>query len=252
MPDPDPPQPPPSASGSWEGRVLLGRFRVERLLGQGGMGEVLLARDELLDRRVALKHVRADAAHGGDQAKAILQEARRASRINDRHVAAVHDVVTDGDDVLIVMEFVEGVTLRHLLNQPMPLDEFWPLAQQCLSGLGAAHAQGVIHRDIKPENLMLTLGRDVKILDFGIARRSAGTAASPGLTTTAEFHKGAAGTPPYMAPEAHYGAASTRRTDLFSLGAVFTRCSPRSTHSRAAATRSWSTRSCTRRRARES
>ena len=221
MHDPDPPPPEGAPPTIWEGRVLAGRFHVEKLLGQGGMGEVLLARDQLLDRRVALKHVRADAAHGGDQAKAILQEARRASRINDRHVAAVHDVVTDGDDVLIVMEYVEGETLRHRLHQPLGLDEFWDLAQQCLSGLGAAHAQGVIHRDIKPENLMLTRGRDVKILDFGIARRSAGSGTSPGLTTTGELYKGAAGTPPYMAPEAHYGGSIDERTDLFSLGTVF-------------------------------
>jgi tetratricopeptide (TPR) repeat protein/TolB-like protein len=219
--DPDPPPGEGAPPSGWEGRVLAGRFHVEKLLGQGGMGEVLLARDQLLDRRVALKHVRADAAHGGDQAKAILQEARRASRINDRHVAAVHDVVTDGDDVLIVMEFVQGETLRARLHQPMPMEQFWDLAEQCLSGLGAAHAHGVIHRDIKPENLMVTHGREVKILDFGIARRSAGVGTSPALTTTGELFKGAAGTPPYMAPEAHYGGRVDERTDLFSLGTVF-------------------------------
>jgi len=220
--DRDPPPPEPASGTGWEGRVLAGRFHVEKLLGRGGMGEVLLAHDQLLDRRVALKHVRADAAHGGDRAKAILQEARRASRINNRHVASVHDVVTDGDDVLIVMEFVEGESLRHRLAAPVPIEQFWDLAAQCLAGLGAAHAQGVIHRDIKPENLMLTHGRELKILDFGIARRSGPREGGiPGISTSTELHPGPAGTPPYMAPEAHYGGRVDERTDLFSLGAVF-------------------------------
>src|SRR5262245_36749568 len=186
------------------------------------MGEVLLARDRLLDRRVALKRFRGDFSR--DHARAMLQEARRASRVNDRRVASVHDVVTDGDDVLIVMEYVEGETLRHRLREPVGLDEFWDVARQCLEGLAAAHAQGVIHRDIKPENLMLTREGEVKILDFGIARRSgAGESAgtSSGLTTTGELYRGRAGTPPYMAPEAHYGGRIDERTDIFSMGAVF-------------------------------
>jgi len=202
--------------------VLLGRFHVEQVLGWGGMGEVLLARDRLLDRRVALKRFRGDFSR--DHARAMLQEARRASRVNDRRVASVHDVVTDGDDVLIVMEYVEGETLRSRLREPMRLDEFWDVARQCLAGLAAAHAQGVIHRDIKPENLMLTHEGEVKILDFGIARRSGGGergGTSSGLTSTGELYPGPAGTPPYMAPEAHYGGRIDERTDIFSLGAVF-------------------------------
>ncbi len=230
MPDSGSPTPGPAADPL--GRVLLGRFRVERVLGRGGMGEVLLAHDTLLHRSVALKRLRADGAQGhagSPQAfdlrrGAILKEARRASQLSNRHIAAIHDVVELGGDVLIVMEFVDGSTLRERLREPLTLDLFWNLSQQCVDALGAAHAKGVIHRDIKPENLMLTRELEIKILDFGIARRSeglSGDAAPDSTTTTIERHPGVAGTPAYMAPEAHYGGRIDERTDIFSLGAVF-------------------------------
>src|SRR3989442_173790 len=136
---PDPPALPP-------GSPLVGRFRIERVLGRGGMGEVLLAHDTLLRRRVALKRLRADGAPGSERRAAILREARRASQVNDRRIAAIHDVVELGDDVLIVMEYVEGESLRSWLGEPGPLDRFWDLAGQCLGALGAAHANGVINR----------------------------------------------------------------------------------------------------------
>jgi serine/threonine-protein kinase len=88
----------------------------------------------------------------------VLKEARRASQVNDRRIAAIHDVLELGDELLIVMEYVDGENLRQRLTQPMPLDEFWGLSRQCVEALGAAHTHGVIHRDIKPENLMLTRG----------------------------------------------------------------------------------------------
>ena len=144
--------------------------------------------------------------------------------MSNRHIAAIHDVVEFGGDVLIVMEFVEGSTLRKRLSEPLPLELFWDLSRQCVDALGAAHAQGVIHRDIKPENLMLTRELEIKILDFGLARRSdglSGDAAPDSTTTTIERHPGVAGTPAYMAPEAHYGGHIDERTDIFSLGAVF-------------------------------
>ncbi len=214
------------------GCVLLGRFRVERVLGRGGMGEVLLAHDTLLHRRVALKRLRPDGAQGHEgspealtlRRAAILKEARRASRVSNRHIAAIHDVVELGDDVLIVMEFVDGSTLRERLSAPLTLELFWDLSRQCVDALGAAHAKGVIHRDIKPENLMITPELELKILDFGIARRSdglSGDAAPDSTTTSIERNPGVAGTPAYMAPEAHYGGHIDERTDIFSLGAVF-------------------------------
>ncbi len=223
MPDSGSTDPDPIAAGS-PGRVLLGRFRVESVLGRGGMGEVLLAHDTLLQRRVALKHLRTDGAQGADRRGALLKEARRASQVSDRRIAAIHDVLDLGDDLLLVMEYVDGQTLRERLREPFPLDTFWELSSQCVGALGAAHARGVIHRDIKPENLMLTREHEIKILDFGIALRSdrsAGAVTSDGTTHTIEGSRAPAGTPQYMAPEAHYGGRIDERTDIFSLGAVF-------------------------------
>ena len=125
----------------------------------------------------------------------MLKEARRASRISDRRIAAIYDVIDLDDEVVIVMEYVDGVTLRQRMTGPMPLEEFWRLAPQCVEALGAAHAQGVIHRDIKPENLMVTRDGAIKILDFGIAKRS-DTAVDEHATTVTETrhaHRGHAG-----------------------------------------------------------
>ena len=205
------------------GKVLLGRYRIEKVLGRGGMGEVLLAHDTLLHRKVALKHLRTDGSQGGDPRSAILKEARRATQVGDRRIAAIHDVLDLGNDVLIVMEYVEGSTLREHLREPFPLERFWEISRECLAALGTAHAHGVIHRDIKPENLMLTSEREVKILDFGLALRSAseGPATSGASTQSVDRVAWPAGTPAYMAPEAHYGGSIDQRTDIFSLGAVF-------------------------------
>ena len=223
MPTPDASDTPLPDDTRSAGPLILGRFRVERVLGRGGMGEVLLARDTLLHRRVAIKRLRPEDAKDADRRRAVLSEARRASQINDRRIASIYDVLEADDDVLIVMEYVEGATLRERMTGPIPLAEFRDLSTQCLEALAAAHAHGVIHRDIKPENLMLAGDGQIKILDFGIARRTGtpGTAAATmTMTATVERHA-VAGTPQYMAPEAHYGGVIDERTDLFSLGVVF-------------------------------
>jgi len=212
------------------GTTILGRFRVEKSLGHGGMGEVLLAHDMLLNRRVALKRLHALNAEGTESAgrrNAMLKEARRASQVSDRRIAAIYDVLELENDVLLVMEYVDGTTLRTRMSKPLPIGEFWDLATQCVEAVGAAHSHGVIHRDIKPENLMLTRGGEIKILDFGIARRAETPEGTPAtFATTVTQNTGAraldiAGTPQYMAPEAHYGGRIDERTDIFSLGTVF-------------------------------
>ncbi len=225
MHTPDAPDPDPADAANAPGGMILRRFRVEKILGRGGMGEVLLAHDTLLNRRVALKRLRARDEHGAVQRSAILKEARRASQITDRRIAAIYDVLDLDDDVLIVMEYVDGTTLRERMSRPLPIAEFWDLSIQCVEAVAAAHAHGVIHRDIKPENLMVTGDGQIKILDFGIARRAEPVPGERSIdATTMTMETGSrviAGTPQYMAPEAHFGGTIDRRTDIFSLGTVF-------------------------------
>jgi serine/threonine protein kinase len=103
-----------------------------------------------------LHALNAEGTESEGRRNAILKEARRASQVSDRRIAAIYDVLELENDVLLVMEYVDGTTLRARMSQPLPIDEFWDLATQCVEAVGAAHAHGVIHRDIKPENLMLT------------------------------------------------------------------------------------------------
>jgi tetratricopeptide (TPR) repeat protein len=210
----------PTTTGGPRGETLLGRFRVEKNLGHGGMGEVLLAYDTLLDRRVALKRLLAAESDPGDARASMLKEARRASQIADRHVAAIHDVLDLGDQVLLVMEHVDGATLRRRMSGPMSRAAFLDLGLQCAEGVAAAHACGVIHRDIKPENFMVTREGEVKILDFGIARRAPSAEGFASTSTEGDSSRGA-GTLPYMSPEAHVGGSVDERSDVFALGVVF-------------------------------
>src|SRR5262249_1723219 len=154
----------------------------------------------------------------------IPRERRRPSRGGDRHTARSWDATARGADVLLVRESGGGQTLRGRPREPFALEMFWRLSGECLQALGAAHAKGVVHRDIKPENLMLTRGDEIKILDFGIALRSerrTGDVESDDSTSSVDQAGPRAGTPLYMAPEAHYGGHIDERTDIFSLGAVF-------------------------------
>ncbi len=213
---PDPFDQKPSDSDTRE--VILGRYRIDKRLGHGGMGEVRLAYDELLGRPVALKRLRADGTDAAIHRDTILREARRASHISDRRIAAIYDVVEHGDDVLLVMEYIPGLNFRQRMKDSISLDEFWDLATQSAEALAVAHDHGIIHRDIKPENLMLTPNRQVKVLDFGIAKA---ITSSGETATTRAAGLVVAGTPQYMSPEAHLGQHIDARTDIFSLGVVF-------------------------------
>ncbi|MGE5251915.1 MAG: protein kinase domain-containing protein, partial [Bacteroidota bacterium] len=146
-----------------------------------------------------------------------LHEAERTSRLNDPHIAAIYDVLEQGQDILLVMEYVEGETLRQRLSRPLTLEQFLDIALQCAQALMAAHDHGIIHGDIKPENIMLTPLGQVKVLDLGLARhlpRSDRSSTMDRFTTLA-------GTPAYMAPELLREEIPDGRADLFSLGVVF-------------------------------
>ncbi|MQY12597.1 Serine/threonine-protein kinase PknD [Streptomyces sp. RB5] len=194
------------------GRVLSGRYQLERMLGRGGMGEVWAAQDRLLERRVAVKIIHEHAASEETQ-ELFFREARTAGALTHPGVVTVYDLGRAEDNsVFLVMELVTGRDLRSVLRQDQPLTveqavEWTALAADALA---ATHEAGVVHRDLKPDNLMLTSTGSVKILDFGIARYvSAATLASRVI-----------GTPAYMPPERLAGKAGDGRGDLYSLGCV--------------------------------
>jgi eukaryotic-like serine/threonine-protein kinase len=201
----------------------LGRFRIEALLGSGGMGEVYRAFDTVLERPVAIKRMFSRDEDPAADRSLFLREGQRASALNHPNIAAIYDVIEEKDDVLLIMEFVAGSTLRQQLGAPMALDRFFPIALQCVEALAAAHAKGILHGDVKPENIMLTPAGQVKLLDFGIARRLPGSDPFAATATTQSHSQpGAmAGTPVYMAPEVLRGETPDARADIFALGIVF-------------------------------
>jgi len=200
--------------------TTVGRFVVRRRLGAGGMGQVYGADDPTLKRFVALKRAVTKSQSALANPKRFLKEAQRASALNHPNIGAMYDVVEQGGELWLVMEYIEGETLRHRLKTPISRDEFFAIATQCCEGLQAAHEKGIIHGDIKPENIMLTPDRRVKILDFGVARR-AWRAVPDEATRSIETMAVSGGTPAYMAPEVLLQKPDDGRSDLFSLGLVF-------------------------------
>ena len=191
------------------------RFLLKAKLGSGAMGEVFLAEDRLLKRRVALKVVRLDRSEDPAFRHRMQKEAERASQLNDPHIAAIHDLIEQNGRLFLVMEYVEGQTLREKLREPLPTAEFFSIAEQCLAGVAAAHQHGIVHCDLKPENLMVTPEGMVKILDFGFAQPTPQADATETLSC-ATF----GGTPGYISPEVLLGGIPDERSDIFSLGIV--------------------------------
>ncbi|HLK35958.1 MAG TPA: serine/threonine-protein kinase [Polyangiaceae bacterium] len=208
------------------GTVLAGKYRVERLLGEGGMGWVVVATHLQLEQRVALKFMRASAAANSEGVVRFLREARAAARIQSEHVARVSDVGTlENGAPYLVMEYLEGQDLDALLQSrgALPVAMAIDYAMQACEGLAEAHAAGIVHRDLKPANLFLARRSDgsvrVKLLDFGISKLTpmAGGAQDVGMTSTQALM----GSPLYMAPEQMRSSKSVdRRADLWSMGVI--------------------------------
>lgn len=212
----------PSGEASSESRFTVGPYQVQGRLGEGGMGEVYAGFDSRLDRPVALKRIR-PGKDDGNQAKRLRREARLVARLRHPAIVQVHDWVEEQSGEWIVMELVDGRSLRQVLREgPLEPSRVVRLARQLLRGLAAAHAAGVVHRDLKPENIMLSHGEtgdegeQVKILDFGIAGRFGGDIDETRLTREGHI----AGTMTAMAPEQVLGRPLDQRTDLFALGSI--------------------------------
>jgi eukaryotic-like serine/threonine-protein kinase len=196
----------------------VGRFSIQALLGRGGMGEVYRAYDTKLGRLVALK--RMVKAPDDQYRERFWKEAKFASSLNDPRIAAVYDLFEEDDKIFLVMEYVEGQTLRQRLHEPISISKFLDVAVECAEALAAAHKGGVLHHDIKPENIMLTSAEQVKMLDFGVARR---LPTSNLLSTEIDNHidSPVSGTLAYMAPEVLEDNTFDERSDIFSLGVIF-------------------------------
>jgi serine/threonine protein kinase/Tfp pilus assembly protein PilF len=206
-----------------EGRTIS-HYSILRKLGAGGMGEVYLAEDTHLDRKVAIKFLPSELAADEQAKKRLVREAKAAATLDHSNICAIHEVGEEEGHSFIVMQYVEGETLAvKLKRQAMELREALTVATQIADALAEAHAHQIIHRDVKPQNIMLTTGGQVKVLDFGLAkpvleRDAVGEEAStlsmltePGTTV---------GTVPYMSPEQVRGETLDGRTDVFSFGAV--------------------------------
>jgi serine/threonine protein kinase len=205
---------PPAPPGSGQD-VVAGRYLVEGSLGSGGMGEVFVATDRVLDRRVALKRLSDTLVEDAPARARFFREARALARINHPNVVAVFDAGDNDGRPYLVMELIQGTTLRHELrsNGRFAPERAAAIGAGIAGGLAAAHAQGVVHRDVKPSNIFLTPTGEPKVGDFGIARIERGDLT---LTLTGQ----AFGSPPYIAPEQAMGRTVDARADLYSLGCV--------------------------------
>jgi len=204
----------------------IAHYEVTEKLGEGGMGVVYKARDTHLDRFVALKLLRADRTASQNGNSRFVQEAKSASALNHPNIIHIYDIVRSGDGQAIVMEFIPGRTLDHLIpHNGLPLKQALHYAVQMADALASAHAAGIVHRDLKPANVMVTDEGSVRILDFGLAKLTEAEQADAFAQTEVEqaglTEEGTIlGTVAYMSPEQAEGKRLDYRSDIFSFGAV--------------------------------
>jgi serine/threonine protein kinase/Tol biopolymer transport system component len=206
----------------------LGSYEVLRRIGAGGMGEVYLARDTRLGRQVALKLLPAAAVLHHDRVRRFKQEAHAVSALNHPNILTIHEVGQSGAIHYIVMEYVEGDTLRQRLKRaPIRLSEALNVAAQIADALSAAHSAGIIHRDIKPDNVMLRKDGYLKVLDFGLAKLTENVSQltqvdfdAPTIQAIRTNPGVVMGTAEYMSPEQARGLEVDQRTDVWSLGVI--------------------------------
>jgi serine/threonine protein kinase/dienelactone hydrolase len=214
-----------------QGEMLAARFRIDRFLGAGGMGEVYKAQDTRLDRVVVLKFLPPQLARDPASLERFRREAKAASALSHPNICTVYDFGQDSGRAFIAMEYLEGETLSsRIARGPLAIQEAVKISIQVASALSAAHHKGIVHRDLKPGNIMLT-ATGAKLLDFGLAKFRA-TPSATILDTVAETavtaetitgmssHSQIAGTLPYMSPEQLRGSAVDARGDIFAFGAV--------------------------------
>lgn len=193
----------------------IGRYEVASVMGQGAMGTVYKASDPVIERTVAIKTINLDLSREerAEFEERFYREAKSAGRLNHPNIVTIYDVGETENAAYIAMEYIEGESLRDVLDSGvvLPLKRICQIAVQVANALDYAHENGVVHRDIKPANIMISRNRDAKIMDFGIALIPTGSRTQAGTVL---------GSPKYMAPEQLAGKATDGRADIFSLGAV--------------------------------
>src|SRR5467141_767803 len=214
--------------------TTLSHYRIVSKLGAGGMGEVYLAQDTKLDRKIALKVLPADIASNRDRMDRFVREAKSAAALNHPHIAHIYEIGESEGVNFIAMEYIDGETLREKLHRDKaPLAKLLKYLTQVAEGLSKAHAAGIVHRDLKPDNIMITRDDYAKILDFGLAKlveteRSlgVGSAQASEVGTRIMAQQSLAGmvmgTAGYMSPEQAQGKVKEidQRSDIFSFGCI--------------------------------
>ena len=205
---------------------MIDHYRIISRIASGGMGEVYLAEDERLGRKVAIKMLSPMIAPDQSHIHRMQKEARATAAFKHPNIVTIYDIGQEGSLPFIAMEFIEGETLRERMGLPMPIHEVVSIGIQVASGLAAAHQAGILHRDIKPENIMIDVHGNVKILDFGIAQLKDPIGSVLDYQFTTKDTGGGtqasimAGTPGYFSPEQSLGEPLDVRTDIFSLGVL--------------------------------
>jgi eukaryotic-like serine/threonine-protein kinase len=204
--------------------TILSHYKILSRLGSGGMGEVYLAEDTKLGRRVAIKFLSPALISDERANKRLIKEARAAATLDHSNICAIHEVGEDEGRSFIVMQFLDGETLQHRLKRDKPsIEESLKIAIQVGEAIAEAHSHGIIHRDIKPANVMITVRGHAKVMDFGLAKQvssNVGSIAEAETETLLSTPGAVIGTLPYMSPEQVRGESLDERSDIFSFGVV--------------------------------
>jgi eukaryotic-like serine/threonine-protein kinase len=199
----------------------LGPYKIEAPIGAGGMGEVYRATDTRLNRDVAVKVLPSLLTAEPSAKQRFEREAHTASALNDPHICTIYDVGEHEGRQFLVMELLEGQTLKQYMDgQALAVEQVLKLGMQIAGALQTAHSKGIIHRDVKPANIFVTVGGDVKVLDFGLAKLLPPSDHDATLSLTLTEPQAIFGTLPYMAPEQLRGENTDARRDLWRVGAV--------------------------------